>query len=34
MTGIFNLLLQLVLGPFYSIISLFQGLFGGTGATG
>ena len=34
MDQIFNLLLQLVLGPFYAIFSLFQGLFGGGGTTG
>ncbi len=31
MTGLVELLLQLLLGPLYSIISLLQGLFGGTG---
>ncbi len=34
MTELFNLLLQLVLGPLYSIFALFQSLFTGAGTTG
>lgn len=34
MTELFNLLLQMVLGPFYSIFALLQSLLSGSGATG
>ncbi len=34
MAELFNLLLQLALGPFYSIFALLQTLFSGAGTTG
>ncbi len=34
MNELFNLLLQLLLGPLYSIFSLLQSFFSGTGTTG
>ncbi len=34
MTELFNLFLQLALGPLYSIFALLAGLFSGAGTTG
>ena len=34
MAELINLFLQLALGPLFSIFSLLQSLFGGTGGTG